>query len=105
MPLGAATQGSVEWKYGTLAFLEAGAPCDPAILLLHGVGSCAYSWRDQLSDFSRRGLRVIAWDQPGYGLSDTLPMVGPSPADYADAVEALADGLDLSRFILLGHSH
>ena len=101
---GMATQRSIEWTFGTLSFLDAGAPDAPAILLLHGLGSRADSWHDQLNALPRRGLRVIAWDQPGYGLSDPLPMAGPSPVHYADAVTALVDALGLSRFILLGHS-
>ena len=104
MRLGVATQRSIEWTRGTLSFLEAGAARDPAIVLLHGLGSRAESWRDLLADLPARGLRVIAWDQPGYGLSDALPMAGPSPADYADALRALADALDLRRFFLVGHS-
>lgn len=104
MPLGVVTRRSVEWKVGTLSFLESGAPRDPPIVLLHGLGSCAESWRDQLGDLSGRGLRVIAWDQPGYGLSDSLPEAGPLPTDYAGALRALVEALELSRFILLGHS-
>ena len=104
MRLGVATQRSIKWTRGTLSFLEAGAARDTAIVLLHGLGSRAESWRDQLAGLPTRGLRVIAWDQPGYGLSDALPMAGPSPADYADALTALADALDLPRFLLVGHS-
>jgi len=104
MRLGVATQRSIEWAFGKLSFLEAGAPSAPALLLLHGLGSRADSWRDQLAELPRLGLRVIAWDQPGYGLSSALPMAGPSPADYAAALTALADALGLSRFHLLGHS-
>jgi pimeloyl-ACP methyl ester carboxylesterase len=104
MRLGVATQRSVEWTFGTLSFLEAGAPGDPAILLLHGLGSRAESWRDQLATLPRRGFRAIAWDQPGYGLSTALPVPGPSPADYASALAALVGALDLPRFHLLGHS-
>lgn len=104
MRLGVVTQRSIEWSLGTLSFLEAGAPGDPAIVLLHGLGSRAGSWDDQLAALPRHGLRVIAWDQPGYGLSTGLPKSGPSPADYARAVTALVDALDLRRFFLLGHS-
>ena len=104
MHLGVATQRSIEWTFGAVSYLEAGAAGDPAIVLLHGLGSRAESWRDQLSDLPKLGLRVIAWDQPGYGLSTALPMAGPSPAHYADAVTALADALGLTRFFLVGHS-
>jgi len=98
------TRRSIEWKAGALSFLDSGAAGNLPIVLLHGLGSCAESWRDQLDDLPSHGFRVIAWDQPGYGLSATLPLASPSPVDYADAVTALVDALDLSRFILLGHS-
>jgi len=42
MRLGVATQRSIEWNFGRLSFLEAGAPGDPALLLLHGLGSRAF---------------------------------------------------------------
>ena len=102
--VGTATRRVVSWREGTLSFLAAGVPRDPAIVLLHGVGSGAESWRDQLDELPRHGFRVIAWDQPGYGQSAPLPMAAPSPGDYADALAALADALELSRFVLLGHS-
>jgi pimeloyl-ACP methyl ester carboxylesterase len=88
----------------TLSFLAAGAPHGPAIVLLHGVGSGSDSWREQLSDLPRHGYYVIAWDQPGYGASDPLPMDAPGAADYGAALADLADALDLHDFILLGHS-
>jgi len=104
MSSGAAVRRHVPWKSGTLSLLESGAPQDPVILLLHGVGSGAESWRDQFEELPRFGLRVIAWDQPGYGESSPLAMPAPLPDDYADAVMVLADALKLSRFVLLGHS-
>ena len=76
-----------------------GAP----LLVLHGIGSSAASWRAQLAS-RPAGRRVIAWDAPGYGESDPLPGTAPSAADYAAAALGLADALGLARFDLLGHS-
>src|SRR6266536_751425 len=44
----------------------------PAALLLHGasLGSSADVWADNLPALAAHGLRVIAFDQPGFGLSD-----------------------------------
>src|SRR5207302_592344 len=44
----------------------------PAVLLLHGasLGSSADVWAGNLADLAAHGLRVIACDQPGFGLSD-----------------------------------
>lgn len=88
----------------TLSFREAGAVDAPALLLLHGIGSGSASWASQLASLPARGLRVVAWDAPGYGGSEALAVAAPSPADYAAALADFADVLGLDRFSLLGHS-
>ena len=47
-------------------------------------------------------MRAIVYDRPGYGRSDPKP--GRSVVDAADDVAALADSLDLDRFVVLGGS-
>jgi len=76
----------------------------PAALLLHGasLGSSADVWVGNLPELAARGLRVIAYDQPGFGLSD-------KPADASVAyrtrfVLALMDALHLQKARLIGHS-
>src|SRR3546814_6825219 len=56
-----------------ISYLEAGTENDalPPLVLLHGMGSAARSWRDQLAGLSR-DRRVVAWDAPGYGESTPL---------------------------------
>jgi pimeloyl-ACP methyl ester carboxylesterase len=76
-----------------------GAP----LLMLHGLGSGAASWRAQFAS-RPAGRRLIAWDAPGYGESDPFPGDAPSVADYAAAALGFADALGLARFDLLGHS-
>jgi pimeloyl-ACP methyl ester carboxylesterase len=76
-----------------------GAP----LLVLHGIGSGAASWRAQLAS-RPAARRIVAWDAPGYGESDPLPGAAPGAADYAAAALGLADALGLARFDLLGHS-
>ena len=76
----------------------------PAVLLLHGasLGSSADVWTGNFSDLAARGLRVIAYDQPGFGLSD-------SPGDLSVAyrtrfVLAFMDAVGLQKARLIGHS-
>jgi len=76
----------------------------PAVLLLHGasLGSSADVWTGNLSDLAARGLRVIAYDQPGFGLSD-------DPEDLSVAyrtrfVLAFMDAVRLQKARLIGHS-
>src|SRR5260221_4791354 len=76
----------------------------PAVLLLHGasLGSSADVWADNLSDLAARGLPVIAYDQPGFGLSDNPG--DPSLAYRTRFVLAFMDALLLSKARLIGHS-
>jgi pimeloyl-ACP methyl ester carboxylesterase len=60
---------------GHVAWLEAGE--GPALVLLHGIGSGARSWRAQLDGLSDR-FRTIAWNAPGYGESSPLAPDAPS---------------------------
>src|SRR5207247_2068789 len=72
--------------------------------LLHraSLGSSADVWTGNLSDLAARGLRVIAYDQPGFGLSD-------NPEDLSVAyrtrfVLAFMDAVRLQKARLIGHS-
>lgn len=73
------------------------------LVLLHGIGSGSASFLRQL-DALGGARRVIAWDAPGYGESPPLPMPAPVAADYAGALAALLDALDIRRAVLAGHS-
>lgn len=85
----------------TITYLERGQ--GTPLVLLHGIGSAARSFAAQLDDLSSR-WRVIAWDAPGYGGSDALPMAHPTAADYAAALERFLDERGVSDVHLLGHS-
>ena len=95
------TSATLATGSGTIACREAGS--GPPLVLLHGLAGSSKSWEEQ---FDALGdiRRVIAWDCPGYGGSDTLPGDAPMLADYADALLAFVDGLGLDRLDLLGHS-
>lgn len=75
----------------------------PAVVLLHGIGSGAGSW-ELLATLLMQRVRVIAWDAPGYGNSDTLAVAGPAASDYARALHGFVGVLGLQRFVLVGHS-
>lgn len=67
------------------SYMEAGPPDAPPLLLLHGVGANAMHWRFQFAALRDR-FRVVAWNAPGYMLSDNLAVESPEGRDYADAV-------------------
>ena len=73
------------------------------IILLHGIGSNAKSWRRQLAAFSK-GFKVIAWDAPGYGQSADPDWQIPDVANYSESLRELFDTLGIASAVVLGHS-
>lgn len=87
-----------QYGKGRLSYREAGS--GPAIVFLHGLLGSADSWVWQLQELADR-YRVVAWDAPGYGESDT---VEPNVAAFADALGALLHHLKAEGAVLVGHS-
>ena len=85
------------------SYMETGRPDAPPVLLLHGIGGSSMDWRYQLEGLSDR-FRVVAWNAPGYVLSDALKIETPTCPDYAAAVADFLDALRLPRANLLGNS-
>lgn len=76
----------------------------PEVLLLHGasLGSSADVWERNLAPLAGYGLRVIAYDQPGFGGSD-------NPKDYSVAyrrrfILQFMDALGIRKAHIVGHS-
>jgi pimeloyl-ACP methyl ester carboxylesterase len=84
-----------------ISYLEAGQ--GPALVLLHGIGSAAASWRNQFAGLAGK-FRVLAWDAPGYGASTPLPESAPNAGDYAARLADFLAERTLHRVHLLGHS-
>lgn len=85
------------------SFRESGSPDRPPLVLLHGIGAHAAYYRWALHAFSA-SHRVIAWNAPGYWLTDALAAATPTAADYAQAVADFLDALGLQRVALGGNS-
>jgi pimeloyl-ACP methyl ester carboxylesterase len=85
------------------SYMETGAADMPPLLLLHGVGANAMHWRFQFAGLSDR-FRVIAWNAPGYMLSDNLVAEAPVGRDYADAVVDFLDAAGVARCDVLANS-
>jgi pimeloyl-ACP methyl ester carboxylesterase len=86
----------------TLAVLEAGAPEGPAIVAHHGSPGAGILFRTELESAERRGLRLIAYDRPGFGGSS--PHEGRRVVDAAADVAAILDALGIERFATYGTS-
>ena len=85
------------------SFMERGRPDAPPVILLHGVGANSMHWRYQFAGLSDR-YRVIAWNAPGYMLSDGFVKEWPSCKDYADSLVDFLAALNLDRVSLVGNS-
>ena len=85
-----------------LFYYDAGPSGQPPVVLVHGLGDEADTWRHILPALAMR-RRVIAPDLPGFGRSDG-PARGYSSAFFAQAVGALLAELRIDRATLVGHS-
>ena len=85
------------------SYMEAGRADAPPVVLLHGVGANSMHWRFQFAGLSDR-FRVIAWNAPGYMLTDGFAKDAPGPKDYADALADFLDVFGLERVSLVGNS-
>ncbi len=76
----------------------------PAVILVHGasLGSSADVWRRNLAPLADRALRVIAYDQPGFGLSDDPPEWGLG--FRTSFILTFMDTLGLDTAAFVGHS-
>ena len=64
------------------SYMEVGRRDLPPVVLLHGIGANSLHWRYQLAGLAGR-FHVVAWNAPGYILSDNLRVDTPSGQDYA----------------------
>jgi pimeloyl-ACP methyl ester carboxylesterase len=74
------------------------------VLLLHGFPQSAGEWRAQLPALAGAGYRAVAPNQRGYSPGARPPGVDDYGIDHLESdVLALADGLGMPRFDLVGH--
>jgi pimeloyl-ACP methyl ester carboxylesterase len=85
------------------SYMEAGRSDAPALVLLHGVGANSMHWRYQFEGLSDH-YHVVAWNAPGYMLSDALKTDNPGCATFADALNDFLAALKLDRINLVGNS-
>jgi 4,5:9,10-diseco-3-hydroxy-5,9,17-trioxoandrosta-1(10),2-diene-4-oate hydrolase len=85
-----------------IRYLELGE--GPPVLFLHGgsLGSSADVFLGNMPPLAAAGFRTLAYDQPGFGLSDT-------PTDHSagyrrDSIVKFLDALGIEQAALIGHS-
>ena len=85
-----------------LGYAEFGDPQGSPALYFHGLPGARFAAQLHASDAVEAGVRLIAPDRPGMGLSDF--QVRRRIVDWPADVSGLADGLGIDRFAVLGLS-
>ena len=85
------------------SYMETGRSDAPPLVLLHGVGANSMHWRYQLAGLSDR-YHIIAWNAPGYMLSDALKTDNPDCRTFANALNDFLTAVKLDRINLVGNS-
>ncbi|KAH9909721.1 alpha/beta hydrolase [Xylariomycetidae sp. FL2044] len=85
-----------------LGFAEFGDPQGIPLLWFHGFPTCRYEAHGADAVARRHGIRILALDRPGFGLSTFQP--GRGIADWPADVRAFAAERGLRRFGVLGLS-
>ena len=86
----------------TLSYAEYGDPSGKPLFYFHGFPNSRVGAKHIGVAAARRGIRLIAPERPGFGLSDSKP--GRRIGDWPDDVCELADALGIDRFALMGIS-
>ena len=74
----------------------------PTLIFLHGVGFDHSAWVMPARYFARHGMRVLAVDLPGHGLSGGAPLT--SVTAMADWVVDLMQVIEVQQVMVVGHS-
>jgi pimeloyl-ACP methyl ester carboxylesterase len=85
-----------------LRVVEAGDPTGVPVMCLHGTPGSRLLEPEDVARATRRGIRLISYDRPGYGGSSRSP--GRNVADCAADVRAIAQALGIGRLGVWGVS-
>lgn len=93
----------LELKDGrTLAYAEYGDPAGVPVIAFHGMPGSRLQMKAASEQARAVGVRLIAPDRPGYGMSEPHPR--QTLRGYPEDVRQLADALGLDRFAVMGVS-
>lgn len=97
---------TIDLRTGIRVRVAESGPADGApFVMLHGWGASLYMYHDALSLLPRQGIRAIAVDLRGYGLSDRPRARGEYSLDhYLDDLDALLSSLGYKHVALMGQS-
>lgn len=73
------------------------------LLLLHMTPMSIVQYAEAQNALAELGIRSIAVDTPGYGLSDPPPQAAPPISAFADNLVAVLDALRIDKAVVVGH--
>lgn len=85
-----------------LGYAEYGEPNGNPVFFFHGNPGSRYEWSRVADPETMSGIRAIAPDRPGFGVSDFQPC--RTHLDWAKDIAELADHLGLDQFAVIGFS-
>ena len=94
------TRGYANGPFGQIHYEEAGDGVP--MILLHQMVQSAVQFRPALPLLAERGVRAIAVDLPGYGMS-TRPDHAPTTDEYASIVPPVLSHFGLNQAVICGH--
>jgi pimeloyl-ACP methyl ester carboxylesterase len=87
---------------GIQSFLRAEGDGEP-VVCIHGMLGSSFGYRKVIRELASRGLRGIAWDLPGFGLSDRPREYDYSWTGLGSFCRAAVNVLNIDRFHLVVH--
>jgi haloalkane dehalogenase len=96
-----AARGYVDTPLGQMHYQQVGSG-SKVIVLLHQVPWFHIYYSHAQAALAEHDVRSIAFDLPGYGLSDRLT-TPPDIADYSNAIRAGLDELGIANATIVGH--
>ncbi len=84
-------------------FRDEGNPEGEVIVLVHGSNASLHTWEPWVQELGDQ-YRIVTMDLPGHGLTGGVPDNDYSSAAQLATVAAVADHLDLDKFVLGGNS-
>lgn len=88
---------------GVIHYRDEGRRREDVVVLLHGSNASLHTWEPWVQTL-KLSYRVISLDLPGHGLTGAVPSGDYSIEAYINVVAAVADNLDIDRFVLAGNS-
>jgi len=93
-------KGYCDGPFGQLHFIDEGDGVP--IVLIHQMVQSSLQFRPAQFLLAKQGLRALAIDLPGYGMS-VAPDHGPTMDEYASIVPSVLNHLGLKQAVICGH--